>query len=152
MPRSFLTLLLSLTFLALAPAQNSRLDGLWEGTMVVGGLNGTERLPMQLYITTQGRKVKGRSYVSLPDGSTLRMDLKGEHHFDNSISLYEVAFAGDPLNEIIPEFNRQYQIILTDDIWDPVLKGFWQEVTEVTFKKHRRLGRMTLARRKVDGA
>ena len=120
--------------------------------MVIGGLEGVERLPMQLYLTTKGRTVEGRSYVQLPDGSVLRMDLSGAHFRDGSIELREVAFAGDPENDLIPEFNRQYQIVLTDDLWDPALNGYWQEVTKEVFKEGRRLGRMVLARRKGDGA
>lgn len=120
--------------------------------MVIGGLEGTQRLPMQLYLTTKGRSVEGRSYVQLPDGTTLRMDLLGRYHTDGSLSLKETAFAGDVNNDVMPEFNRQYQIILSDDIWNPILNGFWQEVTQDVFKEGRRLGRMNLARRKADGA
>ena len=152
MPHYFLALLFFAGLFSHAQAQHSRLDGLWEGTMIIGGLEGVERLPMQLYLSTEGRTVEGRSYVTLPDGSILRMDLRGQHFRDGSIELREVAFAGDPVNDLMPEFNRQYQIVLTDDIWDPVLNGYWQEVTKEVFKKRRRLGRMALERRKTDGA
>ena len=148
--RIFLPLLFTLSLCTCASAQN--LDGLWEGTMLVGGLEGTERLPMQLYLTMKGKKAKGRSYVQLPDGSTLRMDLEGTFFRDGSMELREVKFAGDPTNDLMPEFNRQYQIVLSDDIWSPVLNGYWQEVTEEVFKKGRRLGRMVLSRRQEDGA
>ncbi|NJC27794.1 hypothetical protein [Neolewinella antarctica] len=136
----------------LRDTQYAKLDGLWEGHMIVGGLAGTQRLPMQLYLKTKGRRVEGRSYVQLPDGTTLRMDLLGSFFRDGSIELREVAFAGDSTNELMPEFNRQYQILLSDDIWNPVLNGYWQEVTKDVFKKGRRLGRMELARRNADGA
>ena len=143
---------LALVFSVSLAGQNERLDGIWEGTMIVGGLDGTQRLPMQLYLKTIGRTVEGRSYVQLPSGSTLRMDLKGRLYGDGSMELKEVAFAGDPTNELIPEFNRQYQIVLSDDIWNPVLNGYWQEVTEEVFKSGRRLGRMHLERRAPDDA
>ena len=145
-------LLLATVLCTSVSAQTSRLNGVWEGTMVVGGLDGVERLPMQLYLKTKGRNVEGRSYVQLPDGTTLRMDLKGTYFRDGSMELREVAFAGDPTNELIPEFNRQYQILFKDDLWDPKLKGYWQEVTEEVFKKNRRLGRMQLERRVADDA
>ena len=147
-----LFLLIPLLLCTRASAQSSRLDGLWEGTMVIGGLDGAEKLPMQLYLKTTGRKVEGRSYVQLPDGSTLRMDLRGTYFRDGSMELKEVAFAGDPTNELMPEFNRQYQIVLSDDIWAPILNGYWQEVTKEVFKSDRRLGRMNLVRRKAEGA
>jgi len=148
-----LTLLLLPLFMCLSnlPAQ-STLDGTWEGFMTVGGIHSDKRLPMQLYLTSDGRDVKGRSYVQLPDGSTLRMDLEGRLHHDLSISLTEVAFGGDSENDIMPEFNRQYQVIFKPDLWDPRMQGFWQEKTTDTFGEKRRRGRMTLTRRKVKGA
>lgn len=120
--------------------------------MTVGGIHSDKRLPMQLYLTNEGGVIKGRSYVQLPDGSTLRMDLVGQLHYDQSISLKETAFAGDSFNEIMPEFNRQYQLIFKPDLWDPKMIGFWQEKTGETFKERRRRGRMTLTRGKVKGA
>ena len=150
LPRFTFTLLITLLLFTCGRAQ--KLDGLWEGTMLVGGIEGTQRLPMQLYLTMEGKKAKGRSYVQLPDGSTLRMDLEGQFFFDGSMELFEIKFAGDPKNDLLPEFNRQYQIVLSDDIWNPVLNGYWQEITPVTWKEGRRLGRMNLKRRKEDGA
>lgn len=132
------------------PAQ-STLDGTWEGFMTVGGIHSDKQLPTQLYLKTTGKKVEGRSYVQLPDGSTLRMDLQGYLYNDYSITLIETSFAGDAHNEIMPEFNRQYQIVFKADLWDPKIKGFWQEQTEDTFGEKRRRGRMLLTRRKVKG-
>lgn len=119
--------------------------------MTVGGIHSDKQLPTQLYLKTTGRKVEGRSYVQLPDGSTLRMDLEGYLYNDYSITLVETSFGGDPTNDIMPEFNRQYQIIFKADLWDPKIKGFWQEQTEDTFGEKRRRGRMSLTRRKVKG-
>ena len=145
-----LLLLLLLCLITQLPAQ-STLDGTWEGVMTVGGIHSDKQLPTQLYLKTEGRKVEGRSYVQLPDGSTLRMDLRGYLHNDYSITLIETSFGGDPNNDIMPEFNRQYQIIFKADLWNPKIKGFWQEQTEDTFSEKRRRGRMLLTRRKVKG-
>lgn len=143
--------LLLTTLLLAAPATAQRLDGTWEGTMTIGGIYSDEALPMQLYLTTENRVVKGRSYVQLPDGSTLRMDLEGKAYNDGSIRLLETAFAGDELNNRLPKFNRKYQIIFRDDLWDPVLYGYWQEIKEEIFDPTRRRGRMTLRKRKTKG-
>ena len=120
--------------------------------MTVGGIYSNEALPMQLYITTEGGEVTGRSYVTLPDGEVLRMDLSGYLYGDRSIQLVEVSFAGDPANDIMPEFSRQYQIVYRPDIWNSELRGYWQEVTDLTFSDGRRMGRMTLSKQKRDGA
>lgn len=128
-------------------------EGVWDGFMTVGGIYSDERLPMQLYLTAKdGNTYEGRSYVQLPDGSTLRMDLEGRIFKDQSIELIEVAFAGDAFNDVMPEFNRQYQIIFQADLWDPKMYGYWQEQTAETFGEKRRRGKMTLTRRKVKGA
>ena len=106
---------------------------------------------MQLYLTSSDGLIEGRSYVQLPDGSMLRMDLAGKLYRDGSIHLLETAFAGDEFNERLPKFNRKYQIIFRDDIWNPELIGFWQEIKEEVFAPNRRRGRMTLKKRKVKG-
>ncbi|WP_020568570.1 hypothetical protein [Neolewinella persica] len=150
-PVKLLLLPLLLCFTTSHLSAQSTLDGTWEGFMTVGGIHSDKQLPTQLYLKTTGKKVEGRSYVQLPDGSTLRMDLRGYLYNDYSIQLVETSFAGDPDNDIMPEFNRQYQIIFKADLWDPKLKGFWQEQTEDTFGEKRRRGRMLLTRRKVKG-
>ncbi len=132
-------------------AQQS-LEGLWEGTMTVGGIYSAKTLAMQLYITVDDGLIKGRSYVTLPDGKVLRMELEGYLYGDRSFSLVEVNFVGDPENKIMPEFNRQYQIVYKPDLWDSTLKGFWQEVTPDTFNSGRRGGRMLLRKRNDERA
>ena len=141
------TLLLAL-LLPLGVFAQTELDGLWEGHMTVGGIYSNEALPMQLYLSTEGNTIKGRSYVTLPDGEILRMDLKGYMYGDRSIGMVEVAFVGDSDNDVMPEFNRQYQIDFAPDLWDSELKGFWQEITSETFKGSRRRGRMVLKKAK----
>lgn len=120
--------------------------------MTVGGIYSDHALPMQLYLTTRGQEVTGRSYVTLPDGKILRMDLKGYIYHDRSLALAEINFVGDSDNDVIPEFNRQYQIVYKPDIWDSTLKGYWQEVTPQTFRPDRRRGRMTLRKQKDERA
>lgn len=149
--RKLLLFPLFLCLLSVPLIAQSTLDGAWEGFMTVGGIHSDKQLPMQLYLSSEGNKVEGRSYVQLPDGSTLRMDLRGYIYKDQSIQLVEIAFAGDPANDIMPEFNRQYQIIFQADLWDPKMEGFWQEKTTETFGEKRRRGRMTLKRQKVKG-
>lgn len=120
--------------------------------MTIGGIYSNEALPMQLYLSSaKDGTVEGRSYVQLPDGTTLRMDLRGKIFSDRSIRLLETSFAGDEFNERLPKFNRKYQILFRDDIWNPELIGFWQEIKEEIFASNRRRGRMTLTKRKTKG-
>ncbi len=140
--------LLFTLLLPLSASAQIDLEGLWEGHMTVGGIYSDEALPMQLYLTVEDNVIKGRSYVTLPDGSILRMDLTGSLYGDRSIGLVEVDFVGDSDNLIMPEFNRQYQIDFKRDLWESELRGFWQEVTSQTFKGNRRRGRMVLKKAK----
>jgi len=150
--RKFLLLPLLLLLVCQLPAQLTP-EGVWDGFMTVGGIYSDQRLPMQLYLTAkENNTYEGRTYVQLPDGSTLRMDLVGKIFRDQSIELTEVAFAGDALNDVMPEFNRQYQIVFKADLWNPKMYGYWQEKTSETFGARRRRGKMTLKRRKVKGA
>ena len=120
--------------------------------MTIGGIYSNEALPMQLHITTDGNTVRGRSYVTLPDGEILRMELEGRYYGDRSLSLVEVSFAGDENNDVMPLFNRQYQIVYKPDLWSSELRGYWQEVSELTFSETRRRGRMVLQKRKAKAA
>ncbi len=119
--------------------------------MTVGGIYSDQALPMQLYLTVEEGVIKGRSYVTLPDGKVLRMDLKGRLYGDRSFSLYEMNFVGDSENDIMPEFNRQYQIVYKPDLWDSTIRGFWQEI-KPHVREDRRRGRMVLRKRKDERA
>ena len=151
MPRLLLTLLTSCFLLSTAPALRAQitLDGEWTGTMTIGGIYSSTTVPMKLYLVNRDGKIEGRSYVTLPSGEVLRMDLRGTLYGDLSMQLREVRFAGDPHNDILPDFNRQYQIMYKPDLYDSQLRGFWQEVTPETNKPGRQRGRMVL--RKVSG-
>ena len=146
------TLLTTLLLSPLLLTAQLSIDGLWEGTMTIGGIYSNEALPMQLHITTDGTTINGRSYVTLPDGEILRMELRGYFYGDRSMQLTEVSFAGDEENDIMPLFNRQYQIIYRPDLWSSELRGFWQEVSDFTFSDTRRRGRMVLHRKKAKSA
>ncbi|NJB85006.1 hypothetical protein GGR26_000751 [Lewinella marina] len=146
------TLLLSFLLLPVCLKAQPALDGLWEGTMTVGGLYSDQALPMQLYLTIRGQQVTGRSYVTLPNGNILRMDLQGYLYHDRSLALAEINFVGDSDNDVIPEFSRQYQIVYKPDLWDSTLKGFWQEMSTEHLGKDRRLGRIVLRKQKQERA
>lgn len=128
------------------------LSGSWEGTITVGGIHSSQELPMELYLIVKDRYVEGRSYVRMPDGEVLQMDLVGTYFGDHSMSLREVKFVGDIENDYLPKFSRQYQLIWKADLWDAQVKGFWQEITSETFDNYRRRGRIKLKKVKDPGA
>lgn len=148
------TLPLLLIFFLCLPKVDAQvtLAGVWEGTMTVGGIYSSQELPMELYLLVDGKKIEGRSYVRMPDGTVVQMNLKGTYHFDHSMSLQEVEFVGNPTNDYLPKFSRQYQMVWKADLWNAGLNGFWQEITEQTFDHYRRRGRIKLKKVKNPGA
>ncbi|MEL6141245.1 MAG: hypothetical protein AAFU67_06475 [Bacteroidota bacterium] len=150
MKSSFLLLFIVVLFPMSLTAQRG-LEGVWEGHITIGGIYSDQKLPMQLYITLNGRKIEGRTYVQLPEGETIQMHLTGRLYFDNSMELWEEHFVGDEDNAYLPKFNRQYQIMWKRDLWNAELRGYWQEVTENTFDKFRQRGRIKLKKQKSRG-
>lgn len=128
------------------------LEGLWEGSITRGGIHSSIKLPFQLYLTVEGNRLNGRTYVTIEEGKTVQMELRGRLYQDFSIELLEVKFIGDERNSYFPKFNRQYQIRWKRDLWDAQLIGFWQEVTGETFGAFRERGRLELRKKKGDGA
>jgi len=127
------------------------LDGVWEGTITIGGIYSSQPLPMQLYLTVNGKSIEGRSYVQIKEGETVQMDLRGSLYKDNSMQMAEIKFVGDESNPYFPKFNRQYQLIWKRDLWEAQLIGFWQEVTDHTFYNYRERGRIQLKKIKNKG-
>ena len=145
------TLLLFICGLSTQLNAQKGLDGVWEGTITIGGIYSTQALPIQLYLTVEGNRVEGRSYVKTGENTTVQMHLSGRVFRDNSIQLSEVEFIGDEENDQFPKFNRQYQLIWKRDLWEAGLNGYWQEVTNITFAKFRQRGRLKLTKQKPKG-
>ena len=148
----YLLLLSSLYIVPAVTTAQTSLDGAWEGEMIVGGIYGTERLPVQMFITLDDGMVTGRTYIKLPDGELVQMNLTGRMYRDRSMEMVETDYVGSEDNAYFPLFNRQYQLIYKPDLFDSELQGFWQEVTEDTFNKFRKRGRMRLRKVEVKGA
>ncbi len=148
--------LLLLALLVAAPlcltAQVTVLDGDWQGTMTVGGLDSPREYPIELYLMREGTRVTGRSYITIAPGQTIIMDLAGYLYQDFSILLHEVGFVGDPNNAVLPKLPRKYQILWHRRATGSGLEGYWQEIMEDDpFNKDRDGGRLKLERR-VGGA
>lgn len=150
MKSATLLLFFSLFYFGSLTGQKS-LEGQWEGFITTGGLYSGEQLPMQIYLTIEGKRVEGRTYVVVGEGQTIQMDLVGRLFKDGSIQLEEVKYVGDENNDYFPKFNRQYQLAWKRDLWDASLTGYWQEVTGKTFYNFRERGRITLKKAKEGG-
>ena len=139
----FFLLLSGCTFLN----AQKHIEGLWEGRITDGGIYSEDGYKFELLIQLEGSKIVGRSYVYLPEGKVIEMDIKGYLYQDRSIYLQEIEFIPAVGVELLPPFNRKYQMIYTRSIWESKLEGFWQEVIVSPFDDKRERGRILLTKK-----
>jgi hypothetical protein len=151
MKRTIITLLLfCLAGVAYVGAQSGALEGLWQGTMTLGGLESKKKVKFELYLQKKKSKIVGRSYLHLSDTRIIEMEVQGTLYGDLSIYLRESEFVPFPgtEEEKPPEFNRKYQLMYMPSIWNTKMEGFWQEITGESFSENRKLGRIKLKKLK----
>ncbi len=129
-------------------AQAATLQGQWEGTITIGGIQSEQGLPFELFLYRDGKRLWGRSYVHLDGRRIIAMDLEGFLYQDQSVGLREVKFGGATDNDLYPPFNRQYQLIFRRSFDDGTLNGYWQEMRSDSFHEKRRRGRILLEKKK----
>ena len=136
--------------LAISPASAQKsIEGLWKGTMTIGGINSGKEVKFELFLELKGKKLKGRSYVHIAPGKVIEMDVKGKMYVDQSLFLHEIEFIPTEDENFQAPFNRKYQLTYHRS-FDSTLKGFWQEIITSPFDEYRERGRISL--KKVDGS
>lgn len=118
------------------------LDGLWEGTITIGGLQSQRGYPFQVFLEKRGRIVTGRSYIQLGE-RLVEMELRGRLYEDNSIYLDEIEFISDD-ESWEPPFMRKYQLLWKRGIYEGSLNGYWQEIRDDVMNDARERGRIVL--------
>ena len=139
---------LSLFCLSSLSAQKD-IEGLWEGTITIGGIHSNDSYKFQLYLKSSGRKITGKSIVHLGNEEYIEMDVWGTWHGDRSVYMEEFKFIpviGKEEEGQKAPFYRKYQFIHNRSIWESKLEGYWQEITNDTFGQKRKRGRITLKR------
>ncbi|WP_367387963.1 hypothetical protein [Lewinella sp. LCG006] len=125
-------------------AAQLQFEGLWEGTITVGGIQSTKGYPVQIYLERQGKKVSGRSYVYLSDTRIVEMNLSGFLYDDLSVYLDEVEYVNRNGDNYVPPFLRKYQLMWNRSINGSSLNGYWQEIRQEIFDAKRERGRIFL--------
>mgnify|MGYP006283230355 CR=1 FL=1 len=140
-----ITLLLAMLLLAELPLSGQKhLEGLWEGYITKGGLHTEDGYKFELLIKLDGHRITGRSYIHLEEGKVIEMDVRGYLYQDRSISLKDIEFIPAAGSDLLPPFNRKYQMIYTRSIWESKLEGYWQEIITSPFDQRRDRGRIIL--------
>jgi hypothetical protein len=139
--------ILTLSFLlgtSLLLSAQSRLEGLWEGSITLDGIYSSKEHRFQMLIRYNSGSISGRSYIYLPNGEILEMEIQGRLYDDWSISVYDIKFIPIGGSSLKPPFKRKYQLLYQTSIWETTLNGYWQEIKEEALDKKRHLGRITL--------
>jgi hypothetical protein len=149
MKKSFLALVLLLSLPLLLPAQKSgSLEGLWKGSMTLGGLKDTREVKFELYLTRQKKEIIGKSYLYVSQDEVIEMEVRGTLYGDLSIYLEDKEYIPEPGSDSKAPYSRKYQLLYMPSIWNTKMEGFWQEITPQYFSEKRRLGRIKLKKMK----
>ncbi|RME95046.1 MAG: hypothetical protein D6772_13735 [Bacteroidetes bacterium] len=124
-------LLLAPLLLLLIPAQGQlQLDGLWEGTLTIGGIESRTGYRLEIYIERKGNsRVEGRSYLHVSPQRIVEMRFSGTLYSDFSLYIDEVAFMSEG-DDFVPDFMRKYQLQWKRSVEGSSLNGYWQEIRE----------------------
>lgn len=138
-------LFICLLFPLMLPAQKSGgLEGLWKGSMTLGGLEDQRKVTFELYLTRENKKLVGKSYLYLSNDQVIEMEVRGTLYGDLSLYLQDREFIPEPGSEEKAPYYRKYQLMYMPSIWNTRMEGYWQEVTPDYFSEKRRLGRIKL--------
>lgn len=124
------------------------LEGLWQGTMTLNGLNDNKGVKFELYLTRQNKQLVGKSYLHLSKDHVIEMEVHGTLYGDLSIYLEDKEYIPEPGVDSKPPYTRKYQLMYMPSIWTTKMEGFWQEITPQYFSEKRRLGRIKLKKTK----
>ena len=133
-------------------AQESWIEGRWEGKITYALKKASLTLPFVLVLNMEGSKIRGRTYIFHGDTLIVSSDVVGRLYEDLSMRLQEVnTVASAGVDPGIHLFTRRYQLIVKRD-WEISIEGFWQEQINEPLYKKRRLGRVKLVRAHKDKA
>ncbi|MEZ4986964.1 MAG: hypothetical protein R2795_18325 [Saprospiraceae bacterium] len=120
------------------------LEGVWEGTLMVGGIHSRSGYPIEMHIQRRGKTITGRVIIYPNKHRKVETSFQGRLYDDLSIYLDETLFlpqSGDPYE---PPFLRKYQLSWHRSLEGSSLNGFWQEITPKVFEGKRERGRIYL--------
>lgn len=140
------SLLLSIAILtSISLTAQLEFDGLWEGTIMIGGIESTKGLPIKMYFIKSGRTITGRSYIYIND-KIVEADIEGHLYQDLSVDIKQFNFIKTSDDEYIPPFLRKFQLSWKRGINGSSLNGYWQEIATDIFNPKRQRGRVYLTR------
>lgn len=122
----------------------TELEGLWEGTLSIGGLDTNRGYPVQIYIVRKGRQLTARTYISIAPNRIIEMEAQGWLYSDNSVAFNEATYIPKANDGYTPPYMRKYQLLWHRSIGGSTLTGYWQEIHDEVFHHKRAGGRISL--------
>jgi len=141
MSRSLLLIIAIFTSITLSA--QLELEGLWEGTIMIGGIESTKGLPLKMYLLKSGRNITGRTYIFIND-RVIEAEVEGYLYQDLSVDLKQFNFIKTSDDAYIPPFLRKFQLSWNRGINGSSLNGYWQEIVTEIFDPKRQRGRVYL--------
>ncbi|MEM6377640.1 MAG: hypothetical protein AAF705_05485, partial [Bacteroidota bacterium] len=71
MKKTLVTLILCVASVVFVFAQSAPLEGKWQGTMTLGGLNSKKKVKFELFLKKENSKLIGRSYLHLDNNRVI---------------------------------------------------------------------------------
>ncbi len=139
-----LALFIILTFSIVGLSAQSAPEGLWEGTITVGGIHSRQGYKFQMYLEATGKRLKGRTYIYLDNEQVIAMDVVGRIYSDRSIDLQDIRLVDTSGRDLPAAFSRSYQMVYRRGLYDNAIEGFWQEMRPDTEDGKRERGRIVL--------
>jgi len=132
----------------LAQAQAGLVEGIWEGELRLGGLEGQQKVKFELHLKADGQFLNGKTYLYTPEGQVHTLPVEGWIYSDRSTYLREVWPDEAPATPgTLPDFPRKFQLLFSRSIWETTLEGYWQQMETEPFDRERRRGRLLLQRK-----
>lgn len=130
----------------------TKISGLWEGSITHGGIYANSAYKFQLYLKKEGNIITGKSSIFISEDSIIQMNVRGKIYDDLSVYFEDISFLATPTPDIERPFFRKYQLVFNRSIWEGSLKGYWQQIICSPFEKKRRRGRIFLKKNRVEKA
>ena len=122
--KNLLLATISFFLIATVNAQPHLVSGQWEGVIILHN----QEIPIEMHLSVKKNgRLTGFTSVDLQNGKLIEMKVKGQLHFDRSVTVREFKIVNEEELEGIEWYRKNFQLVFRRDSWDMTLNGFWQE-------------------------
>ena len=142
----FFFIFFGLFFFSPLQSQSKHVSGQWDGFMVLN----QQKYPIEMNIHVKGKgKIAGFTSVGLPDGNVIEMKIKGQLHYDRSVTVREIKIVNKEELQEIEWYRKNFQLVFKRDLWEMTMEGYWQEQIPQILDENSKKGKIYLKKRAV---